>query len=148
MSRNVLSIRQLRADDMPDIESILDRSFSHDEIRRSYTTELDYLIKNGVDRYLLCADSGLDVIGFIHGTNGDNAGEVDYIAVDTDYRKEGVGKSLMSELAHRFRDDGMYSIMLVPTVDSVGFYKSLGFHMNGQSKMMANVDDILKNSSY
>ena len=135
-------IREMEAHDLSDVESIMYRSFSPQNYDDGYMEQLRWLIENQECRYLLCAE-GHEVAGFIHG---DHTGEIEYIAVDEDYRREGIGKRLALSLLRRFKEDGLERAILTPTSNSEKIHARIGFHRCGDGRMAADIDELLEDS--
>lgn len=64
------------------------------------------------------------------------AAVVDAVAVHPDYRRRGIGRSLMEEALRLSREAGCYKMMLssnVRRVDAHRFYEQLGYEQHGWS---------------
>ena len=141
-------IRSIKDDDLLDIESIVEQSFENEYIRSGYIEELKYLAKHDIVDYILTASTKLEVVGFIHGTDYVDCGEVDYLVVDKDYRKEGIGTLLLKELGKKFLEDNFENMRLVPTPTSEQFYRKLGFRHTNNYKMMIRINQLLSPDTY
>jgi GNAT superfamily N-acetyltransferase len=75
--------------------------------------------------------------GFAHGTSSFAVAE--YLVVDEKYRRQGIGKLLMSYCINRAKKSGCYKIMLTSDnrrKDAHRFYLSLGFETSAQGFRM------------
>ncbi len=144
-----MDIRKSTHADIPDIESIIERTLPGYDIFPAYWTELNYLLKEK-DHMVYSADDGIDVVGFIHGYENSPKGNVEYLAIDPDYQGEGLGTTLLSTLAEDFKKRGLVQMSLVPANGSDKFYRRLGFERD-KSLMVSSPDTILRkcyDSSY
>lgn len=64
------------------------------------------------------------VIGFHNQGNG--ISEILHIAVDTDYRGHGIGRTMISEAVNQL---GYISLVAQTDKDAIDFYRSCGFHI-------------------
>ncbi len=75
--------------------------------------------------------------GFAHGTSPFAA--VEYVVVDEEYRRRGIGKLLMDYVVSQAKDAGCYKIMLTSDLQrehAHKFYKSLGFEASAHGFRM------------
>ena len=79
---------------------------------------------------VLVASKDNDIVGMIIGTIDNNKGYYYRIAVNPDYQRQGIGKSLIQGLRQRFEQRGVSKIMI--TADEynepiLSLYESMGF---------------------
>jgi predicted N-acetyltransferase YhbS len=135
-------IRRGHPKDLKDIESLLDRSFYGDEVYPGYLKQVRHVLH--IPEYTFVADSGYDVVGYIHGSDTlSGFGLIEYLAVDPDWRREGIGRILMHTVAQAFQKNDISLLFLTPTSSSVPFYEKLGFEERGHGRMVASVVDLL-----
>jgi len=65
-----------------------------------------------------------------------NLGQVRYMAVEPDYRKQGVGQSIILQLEKQAREQGMTAIVLDAREQAVGFYIRNGYRVTGSSYLL------------
>ncbi|MFP4117879.1 MAG: GNAT family N-acetyltransferase [Candidatus Woesearchaeota archaeon] len=135
------TIREIEKYDLDDIESLASRSFSPEDYYEGYPKQLEWLIAKDERRYLLCAEDMCEIVGFI---SGGIAGEIEYLAVDDDYRSEGMGKRLVMEITKRLKEDGFDEVFLTPTRDSEKFYRKIGFETGNDGRMYADIEELLE----
>lgn len=63
----------------------------------------------------------------------DNTGKVERIAVLDEYRGKKVGKAIMEKIAESAREQGLGKLVLDSQIDASGFYKSLGYKIDGEA---------------
>jgi len=73
---------------------------------------------------------GYDVIGFVAGAVKDGHGHVSGIAVEREYRRKGIGSSLLRRLYEEFYNDGFERVTLEvrkSNKEAIRFYERQGF---------------------
>ena len=63
-------------------------------------------------------------------------GQVRYMAVEPDFRKQGVGQSILFQLETKAREQGMKAIVLDAREHAVGFYIKNGYKVTGSSYLL------------
>ncbi len=84
-----------------------------------------FLEKNS-DLSVLIEDDG-KIIGTALGSYDGRRGYLQKVVVDKDYRKHGVGKELVSEVAKRLKDAGAVFIPISAEEELTSFYEKCGF---------------------
>ena len=75
-------------------------------------------------------EEGYDIIGFIAGAVRDGHGHVSGIAVEREYRRQGIGGSLLQRLYEEFYNDGFERVTLEvrkSNKEAIRFYEGQGF---------------------
>ncbi|RUS46610.1 GNAT family N-acetyltransferase [Cohnella sp. AR92] len=78
---------------------------------------------------VLIAESGDSIVGLMIGTIDRNKGYVYRLAVHPDYRRQGVGKTLVSAMTVRFRQRNVSKVLIAGDKHNellLPFYESLG----------------------
>jgi ribosomal protein S18 acetylase RimI-like enzyme len=57
--------------------------------------------------------------------------QIRYMAVDEQYRKQGIGRMICQYLENEARKQGYTSIILDSRINAVGFYQKLGYEITG-----------------
>ena len=145
----IYNIRNLKMSDLDGIESLFNECFSGGNYDDGYMIQLEWILEHGDSRYLICANNSInaDLIGYAHGSIGQRIGELEFLAVKREYRKNGVGKALILEMAYRLGSNGAEEIHLIPTSKNQ-FYKSMGFKLSESGEMIANTKNILRRTPY
>lgn len=126
------AIRRAREEDMEMILSIEKASFP----RYPYPREVfDALLKHH-SRYFLVAEHEDKVFGYVCGrVIGRYLGEISSIAIVPEWRRKGIGKTLMLELESRFKADGIKIVLLEVDLGNsaaINLYKNLGYGVVGR----------------
>lgn len=58
------------------------------------------------------------------------AGQIEDVVVNENYKKKGIGRSLIKELINKAKSNNCYKVMLNCSVDNIGFYEKLSFESN------------------
>jgi len=130
--------------------SDLRRVFEIAEKHASFDTaptlvDIDGMRSRNPDYFFVAEDDSGEVIGFITGYermglsedvlrtwNAGSVGYVELIAVDSRYRRKGIGRALLKTLLNRFQSSGIDIVDLdVPAEQeaAVELYKKLGFYV-------------------
>jgi ribosomal protein S18 acetylase RimI-like enzyme len=137
----LVSVRKCSAKDLQTVTELADR-YTLFDTKPTFADIEGIFARNPEYFYVAEGDQGR-VVGFITGYErkglpeevlrtwrAKRVGYVDLMAVDTAYRRMGVGKSLMNTLLNQFRKDGIDIVNLdVPGGQdaAIGLYRSLGF---------------------
>jgi ribosomal protein S18 acetylase RimI-like enzyme len=99
-------------------------------VRRSdQKNELEKKLTRDPDLFLV-AEAGQQIIGTVMGGFDGRRGMVYHLAVESSFRKLGIGAALMEELEHRFKEKGCIRSYLLVTRDNqeaIRFYKEHGW---------------------
>lgn len=105
----------------------------------AYTTdpsELLNAIRNS--HYVLLAKDGGKLIGLIRTiSDGVTIAYIQDILVHSDYKRLGIGSSLMRKVLTRYQGIRQKVLLADATEESRGFYESLGFHSCDKGKVVA-----------
>jgi len=96
---------------------------------RDSSEKIEAQIKNGTS-IILVAESNGKVVGSVLGTHDGRKGWVNRLAVDTEYRKKNIARSLVTELEHRFEQIGLDVIACLiegQNTISTEVFKRLGY---------------------
>ncbi|MFP4661070.1 MAG: GNAT family N-acetyltransferase [Halanaerobiales bacterium] len=86
--------------------------------------------------------SGDKVVGCGRIVFNKDYGKIGRVAVDSEYRRQGVGRMICQELIQIARDQGSKKVILHAQFDSRDFYKKLGFKMVGDIFIEADIKHI------
>ncbi len=121
-------IRYIREEDLSAVYEIEKRSFLEPN---DFLTLVNYL-KNSI--FLVAENEDEEIIGFIVGQiryiQISKYGHVMSIAVDSEFRRRGIGTALMKELTKKFNEKNIHQIKLevrVSNIPALNLYKKLGF---------------------
>lgn len=90
----------------------------------------------------LVAVDGDQIIGMIRGTYDGSRAIIYLASVAPDRQRQGIGRSLVQEIARRFRTRGADSIAVVIPGD-VGFWKRMGFRQTTRVMHAYPIDRVL-----
>lgn len=128
----ILSIHKMERRDLPAVYEISRKSFSVpwslSAIEDEYHNELAY--------YLVARD-GSRTVGYIGAWTVLDEVQITNIAVDPDYRSQGVGKQLLSRLVQDMKERGMTVMFLEVRVSNLAaraLYESQAFEYSGYRK--------------
>lgn len=125
-------IRKMRVTDLPEVMEIEKESFSLPWSLESYMSE----IKNNWASYQVCEKSG-KITGYGGVWVVFEEAHITNIAVKSEYRSRGIGKSLMLALENVVRDKNGKRILLEVRPSNniaLSLYKSLGYYEIGRRK--------------
>ncbi len=71
-------------------------------------------------------------VGRLH-KNSDEEGQIRFMAVSQDYRKQGIGKTILSKIHEKARELKLNKIVLNARKEAVPFYKKLGYKKTAKS---------------
>jgi len=82
--------------------------------------------------HIVCrSDSGL-VVGTGRLNIENSIGIVSQMAIDLQYRKQGIGKMILLALIEKCKEEGLLSIELSARKSAIEFYKKVGFYIIGE----------------
>jgi ribosomal protein S18 acetylase RimI-like enzyme len=134
MTKRWIEIREAVDADLPDIISMWGRNIKTVNTASDIVTLYRYF-KN---YFLVATHAGMGnntgansaIIGFVAGAVRDGHGHISGIAVDKEYRKNGVGKRLLEAADVKFHANGFHRVTLEVRISNrgaIGFYKALGY---------------------
>ncbi len=119
-------IRRFKEEDIYDVYRI-----ASENLKEKYTMELImdiyHLWEDGF--YVACSP---DIVGFICGNKNKKTARILMLAVDKNYRRMGIGTSLLNRFIAECRKDGLMSIRLEVRTDNreaIEFYQKFNFQI-------------------
>jgi ribosomal protein S18 acetylase RimI-like enzyme len=127
----LVAIRQFKfPEEYEAVLSLWSRAGPGVQVRRSdQFEEIAKKVEQDPDLFLVAEDAGR-IIGAVMGGFDGRRGMVYHLAVDTEYRRRGVGVALMDELQTRLQSKGCIKSYLLVTRDNesaIRFYEDLGW---------------------
>jgi len=95
-------------------------------------SERDELEVTATHRMIINQDQQVLAVGRLHALDSEN-GQLRYMAVDPDYRGQGLGKQILLSLEDAARQQAMATLVLHARQPVVGFYRQQGYELLGQS---------------
>ena len=80
-------------------------------------------------------------------TMSDNGCILWYIAVHPDYHRKGYGKKLLEFFEDYVKSDGIKWIYLTASLNSLDFYKNMGYETSKYSTVVEHVKNLIKNDN-
>ena len=123
-------IRKMTLSDVPAIAELEKRCFSDPWSESSIASELDNRLS-----YWLVAEVDGKVVGYVGSQSVLDGADMMNLAVSPDYREQGVGQALVTELSAGLRQNKIISLFLevrVSNFPAIGLYKKLGFQEVGR----------------
>lgn len=135
-----MQIRMFENDDMEEVLDLANRFAFFDRA----ATESDFEKSSSFKEGFWVAENDNKLVGFIFGFIRDipsnvleqwsckKVGEIDLLAVDSEFRMRGVGRSLVQKVIDEFRKAGVDRILLtcpVEAYDAKKLYDSIGFEV-------------------
>lgn len=130
------SIKRATIDDLVLLQRLFYNTIVHD---RSYTyskSEIDYWVKHASDKaywqhkfihsYFFVATLNKEIIGFI---SMDDTGMIEYVFINSMYRKQGVALQLYNYIEQTAIKNGMERIRGSVHLNSMPFFENLGFRL-------------------
>jgi ribosomal protein S18 acetylase RimI-like enzyme len=127
----LVAIRQFKfPEEYEAVLSLWSRAGPGVQVRRSdQIEEIAKKVERDPDLFLVAEDDR-QIIGAVMGGFDGRRGMVYHLAVDMEYRRQGVGEALMEELQTRLRAKGCIKSYLLVTRDNesaIRFYEDLGW---------------------
>lgn len=91
--------------------------------------EIEKKLKHDPDLFLVAESDG-KLVGTVIGGYDGRRGMIYHLAVDEDFRKHGIGESLIAEVERRLQDKGCLKCYLLVTAENtnaIRFYERLGW---------------------
>ena len=93
----------------------------------------------------LVAEIEGQVVGMIRGTYDGSRAVIYLASVHPGHQRQGIGRSLVQEMARRFRGRGAGSISVIVPGDA-GFWKKLGFRQTTRVMQAFPIDEVLESA--
>jgi ribosomal protein S18 acetylase RimI-like enzyme len=93
----------------------------------------------------LVAEIEGQVVGMIRGTYDGSRAVIYLASVHPGHQRQGIGRSLVQEMALRFRERGAGSISVIVPGDA-GFWKKLGFRQTTRVMQAFPIDEVLEST--
>jgi predicted N-acetyltransferase YhbS len=91
----------------------------------------------------LVAEQEGQVVGLIRGTYDGSRAVIYLASVHPAHQRQGIGRSLVQEIAQRFKGRGAGSISVIVPGDA-GFWKKLGFRQTTRVMQAFPIDEVLE----
>lgn len=125
-----LRVISCNLEDLPEIEQILRMSpeaaaWSMEALADAWSQHAPYFFVARHER---------GIAGFISGRKTADQAEILNLAVHPDFRKRGIGNTLVGKLVHTFARQSVAQVFLEvreSNAPAISFYKALGFHQIG-----------------
>lgn len=155
-----IEIKPMDIDDIPSVYHLGERLFTSEEYPILYRTWDAYEVTNNFTsdpEYCFVAEHDKRVVGFVLGTTIEKEGTawkkygyLNWIGVDEDFQRMGLGKRLYKALESHLREDGVRMMMAdtgQDNTESMAFFKKMGFSIQGQHVWFAKTIRKLKKRS-
>lgn len=129
---NKIDISFLKESDLDEVSAIENQCFSIPWTRKSFEETID----NDNTIYLVAHIDG-KVAGYAGLWQSLDEGEITNVAINPDFRRMGVGYSLMKELEEKGHDRGINAFFLEvreSNTKAIGLYEKLGYKHLGKRK--------------
>lgn len=139
---NVVQIRDFRSEDIDALVGILkaNQQYGHPEIDGP---EAMLRVRDCRAAEFLVAEDGNQVVGMIRGTYDGSRAVIYLASVHPARQRQGIGRSLVLELARRFQDRGAGSIAVIVPGD-VAFWKKMGFRQTTRVMQAFPIEQVLQ----
>lgn len=123
-------IRQMQIRDVPAIAELEKLCFSDPWSENSIASELN----NPLSYWLVAEDNGI-IAGYVGSQSVLDAADMMNIAVSPDYRRQGIGQSLVKGLVAHLKQNDIIALLLevrVSNTAAISLYEKLGFVQAGR----------------
>lgn len=123
-------IRKMTQADVPAIAELEKICFSDPWSENSIASELDNRLS-----YWLVAEENDKVVGYVGSQSVLDSADMMNVAVDPEYRKQGIGEALVGELLVHLKEKKIISLFLevrVSNMPAIALYEKLGFTVAGR----------------
>ncbi|MCL7452116.1 MAG: GNAT family N-acetyltransferase [Anaerolineae bacterium] len=136
-----MQIRNFRPDDAETLVKILkaNQQYGHPEIDGP---EAMQRVHDCQAAEFLVAEDENEVVGMVRGTYDGSRAVIYLASVHPAHQRQGIGRSLVLEIARRFRARGAGSISVIVPGDA-GFWKKLGFRQTTRVMQAFPIDEVL-----
>jgi ribosomal protein S18 acetylase RimI-like enzyme len=137
-----MEIREFRPQDLEALVDILkaNQQYGHPEIDGP---EAMLRVHECVAAEFLVAKAGDKLVGMIRGTYDGSRAIIYLASVHPDHQRQGIGRSLVIEIARRFRERGARSISVIVPGDA-GFWKKMKFRQTTRVMQAFPIDSVLE----
>ena len=137
-----MEIRQFRPQDLEALVDILkaNQQYGHPEIDGP---EAMLRVHECVAAEFLVAKTGDKIVGMIRGTYDGSRAIIYLASVHPDHQRQGIGRSLVIEIARRFKERGARSISVIVPGDA-GFWKKMKFRQTTRVMQAFPIDAVLE----
>ena len=137
-----MEIRGFRPED---IEALLDilkanQQYGHPDIDGP---EAMLRVHECVASEFLVAEEEGTILGMIRGTYDGSRAIIYLASVHPDYQRRGIGRALVLEIAHRFKERGAGSLSVIVPGDA-GFWKKMKFRQTTRVMQAFPIDQLLE----
>jgi ribosomal protein S18 acetylase RimI-like enzyme len=136
-----MEIREFRPQDVDALVDILkaNQQYGHPEIDGP---EAMLRVDECTAAEFLVAEAGEQVVGMIRGTYDGSRAIIYLASVHPDHQRQGIGRSLVIEIARRFNERGARSISVIVPGDA-GFWKKMNFRQTTRVMQAFPIDSVL-----
>jgi ribosomal protein S18 acetylase RimI-like enzyme len=138
----MMEIREFRPQDVDALVDILkaNQQYGHPEIDGP---EAMLRVDECTAAEFLVAEAGEQVVGMIRGTYDGSRAIIYLASVHPDHQRQGIGRSLVIEVARRFKERGARSIAVIVPGD-VSFWKKMKFRQTTRVMQAFPIDSVLE----
>jgi ribosomal protein S18 acetylase RimI-like enzyme len=138
----MMEIREFRPQDVDALVDILkaNQQYGHPEIDGP---EAMLRVDECTAAEFLVAEAGEQVVGMIRGTYDGSRAIIYLASVHPDHQRQGIGRSLVIEIARRFKERGARSIAVIVPGD-VSFWKKMKFRQTTRVMQAFPIDSVLE----
>ena len=132
MSGDSVTLRRMKAGDIDGVCAIEERAFPSPWSRQSFEEEME----NALAVYIV-AESGGGLAGYIGAWRVLDEGHITNLAVDTQWRRQGLGRRLLATMETLLRQEGIRRVTLEVRVSNraaLSLYRQLGYRERGVRK--------------
>jgi ribosomal protein S18 acetylase RimI-like enzyme len=126
-----MKLRLIREDEVVKASEIIARAFSNKTYKIKAQKEIEAMFLNHAvkPKYLVAEEKGeiLGLAGFSQSWMDWGIYEIFWVAVDTPYQRQGVGKTLVAEVVRMIKKQKGACLILLTTKHSAFYQKILGF---------------------
>ena len=123
-------IRLMKLEDVPQIANLEKLCFSDPWSENSIASELD----NRLSCWLVAEEQGR-IAGYVGSQSVLDMADMMNIAVDPDFRRQGIGEQLINALIEKLKDKGIIALLLevrISNKPAISLYEKLGFVQVGK----------------
>jgi ribosomal protein S18 acetylase RimI-like enzyme len=136
-----MEIRDFRPEDVNALVDILkaNQQYGHPEI--DGPAAMMQVHQCQAAEFLVAEKEG-QVVGMIRGTYDGSRAVIYLASVHPDHQRQGIGRALVTDIAHRFKQRGAGSIAVIVPGD-LGFWKKMSFRQTTRVMHAFPIDDVL-----
>lgn len=137
-----MEIRDFGPEDVAALVDILraNQQYGHPDIDGP---EAMLRVHNCIAAEFLVAEEEDRVVGMVRGTYDGSRAVIYLASVHPDYQRRGIGRALVTEIAHRFKERGAGSIAVIVPGDA-GFWKKMNFRQTTRVMQAFPIDSVLE----